>query len=83
MGGTLVGIHQFADLKSAEPFDERRPGLDHLAFACANLTELEEWERHQNELGLAIGGIGEAPNGSGLSLRDPNNIALEFFAPHG
>jgi glyoxylase I family protein len=33
MGGTLVSIHQFPDLKSAEPFDERRPGLDHLAFA--------------------------------------------------
>jgi glyoxylase I family protein len=35
IGGTSVGIHQFPDLKSAEPFDDRRPGLDHLAFACA------------------------------------------------
>ncbi len=33
LGGTLVGLHQFPDLKSSEPFDERRPGLDHLAFA--------------------------------------------------
>jgi glyoxylase I family protein len=83
MGGTLVGIHQFPDLKSAEPFDERRPGLDHLAFACANRSELEEWERHLNELGVTNGGIVDAPYGSGLSFRDPDNIALEFFAPPG
>jgi catechol-2,3-dioxygenase len=83
MGGTLVGIHHFPDLSSAEPFDERRPGLDHLAFACANRPELETWERHLNELGIANGGIVDAPYGSGLSFRDPDNIALEFFAPPG
>ena len=83
MGGTLVGLHLFPDLKSTEPFDERRPGLDHLAFACANRTELEEWERRLNELGITNGGIVDASYGSGLSFRDPDNIALEFFAPPG
>ncbi len=83
MGGTLVGIHYFPDAKSAEPFDERRPGLDHLAFACASRSELEDWERRLNELGVANGGIVDAPYGSGLSFRDPDNIALEFFAPPG
>jgi glyoxylase I family protein len=83
MGGTLVAINQFPDLKSAEPFDERRPGLDHLAFACANRSELEEWERQLNKLGVTNGGIVDAPYGSALSFRDPDNIALEFFAPHG
>ena len=39
MGGTLVGIHQFPDLKSAEPFDERRPGLDHLALSLIHISE--------------------------------------------
>ena len=81
--GTLVAINQFPDLKSSEPFDERRPGLDHLAFACANRSELEEWERRLNELGVNNGGIVDAPYGSGLSFRDPDNIALEFFAPPG
>ena len=42
--GRWSGIHHFPDLKSTEPFDERRPGLDHLAFACANRSELEEWQ---------------------------------------
>jgi glyoxylase I family protein len=83
MGGTLVGIHQFPDLHSTDPFDERSLGLDHLAFGCANRGELEEWERRLNELNIANGGIVEAPYGSGLSFRDPDNIALEFFAPPG
>lgn len=83
LGGTLVGLHQFPDLKSTEPFDERRPGLDHLAFACANRAELVAWEARLNELGIENGGIVDAPYGSGLSFRDPDNIALEFFAVPG
>lgn len=83
MGGTLVGIHKFPDLKSSDPFNERQPGLDHLAFGCSNRAELEAWETRLNELGIANGGIVDAPYGSGLSFRDPDNIALEFFAPPG
>jgi glyoxylase I family protein len=83
LGGTLVGLHQFPDLESDEPFNERRVGLDHLAFACANRSALVEWEGRLNELGIGNGGIVDAPYGSGLSFRDPDNIALEFFAPPG
>src|ERR1035437_76064 len=45
-GGTLVGLTQFPDLSSTEPFNERRPGLDHLAFGCASRDELRAWEIH-------------------------------------
>jgi glyoxylase I family protein len=83
LGGTLLGIHQHTSPSSAEPFDELRPGLDHIAFACANRSELEGWEGRLNELGVAHGGIVDAHYGSGLSFRDPDNIALEFFAPPG
>jgi len=83
MGGTLVGIHQHQKLESDEAFSELRPGLDHLAFMCANRGELEQWEKRLNELGIANGGIVDAHYGSGLSFRDPDNIALEFFAPPG
>jgi catechol-2,3-dioxygenase len=82
-GQTLVGLHQFPDPHGSEPFDERTPGMDHLAFACANRAELEQWESRLNELGIANGGIVDAPYGSGLSFRDPDNIALEFFSPPG
>lgn len=36
-----------------------------------------------DELNIAHGGVVEAPYGSGLSFRDPDGIALEFFAPPG
>jgi len=81
LGNTLVGLHEFPDLKTKDAFDERRPGLDHLAFGCANRAELEKWESRLNEIGVKHGGIIDAPYGSGLSFRDPDNIALEFFAP--
>jgi glyoxylase I family protein len=83
LGGTLLGLHGFPDLKSSAPFDERRPGLDHVAFSCANRAELVAWEARLAELGIANGGVVDAPYGSGLSFRDPDNIALEFFAPAG
>ena len=28
---------------ASEPFDERRPGLDHIAFGCASRDELVDW----------------------------------------
>jgi glyoxylase I family protein len=82
-GGTLVAITQFSVSNSMEPFDERQAGLDHLSFACADRAELEAWEIRLNELGVANGGIVDAPHYSALSFRDPDNIALEFFAPLG
>jgi glyoxylase I family protein len=83
IGSTLLGIHGFPDGKTDVGFDERRPGLDHLAFQCASRSELEQWESKLNDLGIAHGGIVDAGYGSGLSFRDPDNIALEFFAPPG
>jgi glyoxylase I family protein len=81
VGGTLLGLHGFPDLKSSDAFDERRPGLDHVAFGCASRAELEQWVARLDELGIPHGGIVDASYGSGLSFRDPDNIALELFAP--
>jgi catechol-2,3-dioxygenase len=81
LGDTLFGLHGFPDLSSSAPFDERRPGLDHVAFGCASRDELAGWERRLDELGISHGGIVDAGYGSGLSFRDPDNIALELFAP--
>jgi catechol-2,3-dioxygenase len=80
-GQTLVGLHQFPDPSDTLPFDERRIGLDHLAFACRSRSDLEAWVVRLEELVVANGGIVDADYGSGLSCRDPDNIALEFFAP--
>jgi len=80
-GQTLVGLHQFPDPADGAAFDERRLGLDHLAFAAADRGELDRWEARLDELGIPHGGIVDASYGSGLSFRDPDNLALEFFAP--
>jgi catechol 2,3-dioxygenase-like lactoylglutathione lyase family enzyme len=81
VGGTLLGLHGFPDLVSTEKFNERRPGLDHIAFGCANRDELVAWATRLDELGIAHGDIDDAGYGSGLSFRDPDNIALELFCP--
>jgi glyoxylase I family protein len=83
IGGTLLGLHGFPDLASKEPFNERTPGLDHIAFGCASRDELVKWAARLDELGVAHGGVVDAHYGSGLSFRDPDNIALELFAPPG
>ena len=81
MGSTLLGLHGFPDLVSNDDFDERRPGLDHIAFGCASRDELVAWASRLDELGVSHGGVVDAGYGSGLSFRDPDNIALELFAP--
>jgi catechol-2,3-dioxygenase len=79
--GTLFGIHKHSNAASDEKFSEFRIGLDHVAFGCASRAELEAWASRLEELGVAHGGVVDAPYGSGLSFRDPDGIALEFFAP--
>jgi catechol 2,3-dioxygenase-like lactoylglutathione lyase family enzyme len=81
LGNTLLGLHGFPDLATSDLFDERRPGLDHVAFGCADRGELVAWAARLDELGVAHGDIVDAGYGSGLSFRDPDNIALELFAP--
>ena len=81
VGGTLLGLHKHPGPTATDRFDERRPGLDHVAFGVADRTELEKWSRRLDEMGIDHGGIVDAHYGSGLSFRDPDDIALELFAP--
>jgi catechol 2,3-dioxygenase-like lactoylglutathione lyase family enzyme len=77
----LIGLHQHETSAPPEPFSEYRVGLDHLAFGCADRAELERWTSRLDDLGITHGGIKDATYGSGVSFRDPDGIALEFFAP--
>jgi glyoxylase I family protein len=79
--GTLIGLHQHGQRAPKGEFSEFRVGLDHIAFGCANRGELEKWAGRLDELGIDHDDIKDAAYGSGLSFRDPDNIALEFFAP--
>ena len=74
----LVG-HPATDPKHR--FDEFGPGLDHLSFGCADRSELERWQHRLDEQEIEHGGIAEDAFGFALAFRDPDNIALEFWAP--
>ena len=78
--GHLFGLHTHP-ASGAGGFSEKNTGLDHVAFACADRDELGRWAAKLDELGVAHGGLVDAHYGSGVSFRDPDNIALEFFAP--
>ena len=70
-----------ATTDGADRFDERRPGLDHIGFACRDRAELEKLRSRLEELGIEHGGIADDALGHGLSFRDPDGVALELWAP--
>ena len=82
-GGMLFGLHTHQGRESKDTFDERRTGLDHIGFALPDSASLEQWGRKLDELGVQHGGIKKAHYGSGISFRDPDGIALEFFIAPG
>lgn len=64
-----------------DPFDEFRPGLDHLEFFVENREDLDAWVERLDTLGIPHSGVKEpyyTPNAI-LTFRDPDNIQLEFF----
>jgi glyoxylase I family protein len=81
LGNTLLGLHQHGTQAPAGRFSEFSVGLDHVAFGCDDRDDLQKWARRLDELGIEHGEIKDAHYGSGLSFRDPDGIALEFFAP--
>ncbi|GAA4803653.1 VOC family protein [Actinomycetospora chlora] len=82
-GGQLFGLHTHQGRESGDRFAETRTGLDHVGFALSGTAELEQWRDRLDELGIQHGGIKKAHYGSGVSFRDPDNIALEFFIAPG
>ena len=78
-GGLLFGLHTHHGEESGDAADEHRTGLDHVGFAVGSHAELQQWADKLTELGIAHGGVKKAHYGSGVSFRDPDNIALEFF----
>ncbi|MEU8964692.1 VOC family protein, partial [Streptomyces sp. NPDC048491] len=56
-------------------------GLDHLSFAVGGREELESAVRVLDEEGVRHEGIKDIGVGFILEFRDPDNIALELFAP--
>ncbi|MFD3400105.1 VOC family protein [Kribbella sp. NPDC058693] len=62
-------------------FDPARVGLDHVALQVSSRAELEAWETSLLAAGVTCSPIETSPFGSHLNLKDPDNIAIELFAP--
>ncbi len=79
LGDSLLGLRPVAD----DSFSEDRVGLDHVSFAVADHAELETAVTTLDEHGVSHEGIKDIGSGYILEFRDPDNIALELFAPKG
>jgi glyoxylase I family protein len=79
LGDSLFGLRPVGK----DSFDEDRVGLDHLSFAVASGAELDAAVALLDERGIAHAGIKDIGAGLILEFRDPDNIALELFAPKG
>ena len=65
--------------KSGEPFDERRAGLDHVAFRVGGVEDVYELKRRFEELGVNHSEVKTSGGAAAITLRDPDNIQLEVF----
>lgn len=77
--GGLLGLRPVAP--GTDGFSEDRVGLDHLSFALRSRDELDAAATLLDQRGVAHGGVKDIGGGFILEFRDPDNIALELFAP--
>jgi glyoxylase I family protein len=77
LGASLFGLRPVA----TDTFDENRVGLDHVSFAVAGLSDLEAAAALLDGHGVQHQGVKDIGAGYILEFRDPDNIALELFAP--
>lgn len=79
LGDSLFGLRPVGK----DSFDEDRVGLDHVSFAVASRAELDAAVALLDERGVGHDGLKDIGAGFILEFRDPDNIALELFAPKG
>ncbi len=77
LGDSLFGLRPVG----ADRFAEDRTGLDHLCFAVDSVADLEAAASMLEERGIQHSEVKDIGSGHILEFRDPDNIALELFAP--
>jgi catechol-2,3-dioxygenase len=60
-------------------FDEHNPGLDHLALAVSDVSNLAEWESDLRRRGVNTSGVVESDAGHHLNFRAPGSFPIELF----
>jgi glyoxylase I family protein len=79
-GGVGLGLRSHPGATEGDVFSPARIGLDHASFSVGAREDLEALAAHLEEQGATYSPIVDAPYGAVLSLKDPDNIALEAFA---
>ena len=77
LGDSLLGLRPV----STDSFAEDRTGLDHLSFKVDSRDELDSAVAVLDGRGVAHEGVKDIGAGYILEFRDPDNIALELYAP--
>jgi glyoxylase I family protein len=80
--GVLLILVQHPDTERP-PFDERRTGLDHVAFRVSSVEELHRWERRLADYGVTYTPVAPSrtlPGSSVVVFRDPDGIQLEVWS---
>jgi glyoxylase I family protein len=67
------------DQHSDEPFNERRAGMDHVAFDVGAVRDVEALKARYAELGVQHSEINQRGDSAVITLRDPDNIQIEVF----
>jgi glyoxylase I family protein len=82
-GGVTLALTAH-DQQSGEPFDERRAGIDHIAFDVGSVEAVQELKHRFEQLGVVHSEVKHGASGKAMiTLRDPDNIQLEVFGGSG
>jgi catechol-2,3-dioxygenase len=77
--GLAVTVLTHDGTAKSDAFDERRVGLDHLAFRVADRDELQSWVTHLDAMDVTHTGIIDTGFGPTVVFRDPDNMQLELY----
>lgn len=78
--GLVIGVTEHEGTDVHERFDHRRVGLDHIGLTCDGESEVRDWKSKLEELGFEHGPLEDVAYGWAVTARDPDGIAVEFFA---
>ena len=78
--GLVIGLTRHHDADPGGRFDPRRVGLDHIGIRCSDQHEVRAKAVELDDLGIEHGPVEAADYGWAVTARDPDGIAVEFFA---
>ncbi|YCH09331.1 VOC family protein [Arthrobacter sp. alpha11c] len=76
---TIPGIDTYFELRLAPKIAERMKGFDPTILSVGTLEELELWEQHLNQQGVANSSVLRGIVGWLLVCHDPDGLAIRFY----